>query len=156
MSRLEQAPPSFAAALYCAAGFMVVAPFLYESQRILPLRGSDLDWRFGAEGFLLTALTTPLLGIALGMLVAWGRRTPGALRLISAFSILFGVVFALLLAAFVRDLGASLPGVPVQVLPVVKATAGRTIAGASLAVITALILGIGGWRSASAGGRAAA
>ena len=66
MSRLEQAPPSFAAALYSAAGFMVIAPFLYESQRILPLQLSDLDWRFGAEGFLLTALTTPLLGIALG------------------------------------------------------------------------------------------
>lgn len=154
MSRLEQAPPAFAAALYSAAGFMVLAPFIYESQRILPLRLSDLDWRFGAEGFLLTALTTPLLGIALALLVAWGRRAPGALRAVSGFSILFAAVFALLLTAFVRDLSASLPGVPVQVLPVVKATAGRTIAGASLAVLTALFLGIGGWRSASAGGRA--
>lgn len=154
MSRLEQAPPSFAAALYCAAGFMVVAPFLYESQRILPLKLSDLDWRFGAEGFLLTALTTPLLGIALALLVAWGRRSPGALRAVSAVSILFAVVFALLLVAFLRDLSASLPGVPVQVLPVVKATAGRTVGGASLAVITALLLGIGGWRSASESGRA--
>lgn len=154
MSRLEQAPPSFAAALYCAAGFMVVAPFLYESQRILPLRLSDLDWRFGAEGFLLTALTTPLLGIALALLVAWGRRARGALRVVSAFSILFALVFALLLAAFLSDLVATLPGVPVQVLPVVKATAGRTVAGASLAVLAALLLGIGGWRSASATGRA--
>lgn len=156
MSRLEQAPPSFAAALYCAAAFMVIAPFLYESQRILPLQLSDLDWRFGAEGFLLTALTTPLLGIALALLVAWGRRAPGALRVVSVVSILFALVFALLLAVFLSDLGATLPGVPVQVLPVVKATAGRTVAGASLAVITALLLGIGGWRSAaSASGRAA-
>ena len=153
MSRLDQAPPSFAAALYLSAAFMVVAPFLYEMQRILPVRPADLDWRFGAEGFLLTALTTPLLGLAMALLVAWGRGTPGVLRLVGGLTLLFAVGFAGLLIVFVGDFNATLPGVPAKMLPPVKATVLRTIAGSSLAILSAALLGIGAWRAAGMVGR---
>lgn len=153
MSRLDQAPSSFAAALYLSAAFMVVAPFLYEMQRILPARPADLDWRFGAEGFLLTALTTPLLGLALALLVAWGRGTPGALRFVGGLTLVFAVGFAVVLTAFVGDFNATLPGVPARMVPPVKATVLRTIAGSSLAILSAAFLGIGAWRAAGVAGR---
>jgi len=147
MNRLQQAPPSFVASLYFSALFLVAGPVAFEIQRIWPFRPGELEWRFGAEGFLLSALTLPLLGFTVATALAFVRGNRGPQRLIAVLGLLVVLLSAAVLVAFVIDLRAALPGVPLKAVPVMKAAAVRTIISAGLAVLAATTLAIGGWRA---------
>lgn len=141
---LAKAPPSLIIALYLAAGFLVVGPFLYEAQRLFPAEVNDVHWRFGAGGFLLGAVTTPLLGLALATLLAYLRGFSRPQRLVALLTGVFAAGLLAVLVVFISDLQGMVRSIPVQAAPVVRATAIRTILGAATAALAAIALVLGG------------
>ena len=145
---LQQARPATVRALYVAAAYLVVAPFVFEIQRLLPLRFGDLDWRFGAAGFFLTAVTTPLLGLALLALLAHLRGDPGVARAVAAVTAGFALGIGLAMISFLRDLGPMLSDTPDPAASLVRSTAIRTLVGSALALVAMIAMSTGGWSAA--------
>jgi hypothetical protein len=149
MNRIQQAPRAFVAALYVAVAYLVVSPFLYESQRLLPADPTDFDWRFGAEGFILTAVTTPLIGLALGTFLAYLRGDTRGQRVLAWTCLALVVVLVVIWVGFLVDLQSMVRSVPAEAIGIVKATAFRSAVGAATAIIALLGLSIGGFRAAA-------
>jgi hypothetical protein len=150
---IEHAPPAVVRALYLAAAYLVVAPFLFELQRILPPHPGDLDWRFGAAGFVLTAVTTPVLGLTAMMVVAILRGRAGPMRAVAVLSGIVALGILLTAVSFGRDLGTMLPETPGVAARLLRATAARTLVGSGTAFLVLLALA---WAGLVAAHRSAA
>lgn len=99
--KLEVARPLGLAAILVAT-FLIVVPFVNVAPNIFPLKPGVRDWRFGALGFVLSALTMPTLG--LGFLALGGvlrgssrvaRSTFGIAALLAVLSVVGLVVFVM-------------------------------------------------------------
>jgi len=51
--------------LVAVAAFLILAPLVNVGLQVVPWRPGDQNWRFGAWGFLLGAMTFPVLGLGL-------------------------------------------------------------------------------------------
>ena len=136
-------------ALFLVAGYAVISPFLYEAQRLLPPQLGSPDWRLGAGGFLLEALTTPTLGLAAALALAWYDERWGLMRLVAWTAILGSVATVVVWALFLREFLAMRPGVPEVGRGVYDAASMRSLVIGGLSAPILLLLGVSGRRLAS-------
>ncbi len=99
--KLEVARALGLATIFVAA-FLIIVPFVNVAPNVFPLNPGLRDWRFGALGFILTALTMPTLGLGL---LALGGALRGSRR-----AALVTLVIALLLSV------VAVPGLTVFLL----------------------------------------
>ena len=127
-------------AIYVALAYVYLAPILREIQRVLPVKLNEADWRFGAAGFLLAALSPSVLALAGALLfafirghqrIAWGI---GVLSLVTALFAVAGVGTMLL------DWGAVAAQVPQAGKAVLRATAVGAIGTAILGVAAFVVV----------------
>ena len=51
--------------LVAVSAFLILVPLMNVGLQVVPWRPGDMNWRFGAWGFLLGAMTFPVVGIGL-------------------------------------------------------------------------------------------
>jgi hypothetical protein len=124
--RLDDAEPLFAP-LYFVAFLLVATPGIDFVTSVLPLRPSNIEWRFATVGLLSGFLLTPLLGIVIAMgtaaLAGHGRVQRG-LAILNAVVSVVGIV---VLVLFLLDI--------VQLRSVVQAEAKAPFEGAALKAV---------------------
>lgn len=100
--KLEVARP-LGLAVIVVAVFVIIVPFANIVPNVFPPKFGVRDWRFGAVGYFLTALTLPTLG--LGLLAVGGvlRESRSALRLSSVLAGLLTLLAVVGIAVFVSD-----------------------------------------------------
>jgi hypothetical protein len=102
-------------------------------QSVGGLHPGNIQWRFATGGLLSSFLTTPLLGVALAVVVAAVRGHQRVLRALAFTALLATLCLVLAAAAFVLDV--------LQLRPSVPADARQAFVAASIRVL--LKLGIG-------------
>ena len=133
MKRTEQGDNlrAYLPGLYPLGVILLLAPIVDVVTRVLPLRGWDVGWRFGALGMAFDSMITSLLGVALLITVAAflghvkTRRSLGALAL-------FGGVCAV----------ASIGLFSLDYLQLRSEVDPRTLGGFDLAALKALFEGV--------------
>jgi chromate transport protein ChrA len=103
-SRQLQGPEALVAPLYLVAILLVATPIMDFATSIIPLRPSDIEWRFASVGLLSGFLLTPLLGIALAMGVAQLAEHQRFQRVLAIVNLVATVLFAALLLFFLLDI----------------------------------------------------
>jgi small-conductance mechanosensitive channel len=83
---------------------MVVIPLLDFATSILPYLPGSARWRFASASLFSGFLLTPLLGIALALMVASILQHRGVLRLVTLTSLLSGVVLIALTGLLALDI----------------------------------------------------
>lgn len=125
-SRLDDAEP-LVAPLYFVALLLVATPTIDFVTSVLPLRPSNIEWRFASVGLLSGFLLTPLLGIVVAMVtaaMAGRRRTQRALAIVNAVTCGLAIVILLM---FLLDI--------VQLRSVVQAEAKASFEGAAVKAV---------------------
>jgi hypothetical protein len=132
-------------AIYGLAAFMIFVPPLEVVAGVLPLRFSEVGWRFGAMGLASRAIMTPLLGLLLVSGTALWHEHRLVLYGVSVMSALLSVGLGIAGGLFVLD--------AVQMRAGVQAEIARTFDAASVLALTKLVvssvvtmaLAIGAW-----------
>lgn len=137
---------SLVTALLLVAAYAVVSPFLYEAQRLLPPVLDDPDWRLGAGGFLLEALTTPTLGLAGALALAWYDARWGLMRGVAWVALAGAALTAIVWALFLREVLSMRPGVPEAARGVFDAASVRGLLVGGLSAPMLTLIGVIGLR----------
>lgn len=98
---------------YFVAILLIVTPALDFAANVLPIRPSDVNWRYGSVGLLAGFLLTPLFGImfALGAAAVLEHRL--VLRVLSSLNVVVAVLLIFLIVFFALDalqVRAAIPG----------------------------------------------
>jgi hypothetical protein len=124
--RLDDAEP-LVTPLYFVAFLLLATPTIDFVTSILPLRPSNIEWRFASVGLLSGFLLTPLLGIVVAMCTA---ALAGQARVQRVLAIVNGVAAGLsvvILLMFLLDI--------VQLRSVVQAEAKASFEGAAVKAV---------------------
>jgi hypothetical protein len=124
--RLDDAEP-LVAPLYFVALLLVATPAIDFATSVLPLRPSNIEWRFASVGLLSGFLLTPLLGIVVAMAtaaLAGQGRVQRALAVVNAVTCGVAVVILLM---FLLDI--------IQLRSVVQAEAKASFEGAAVKAV---------------------
>lgn len=92
------------APLYVLAFLLVATPALDFVTSIVPLRVSDIEWRFASVGLLSGFLLTPLLGVGLAMGVAAYASHQRFQRIMAIANLVIAACFVALLLFFLLDI----------------------------------------------------
>ena len=92
-----------AAPLYALAVLLVGWPMIDFVQGIGAFSPGNIQWRFASVGLLSGALLTPMLGVALAMVVAAVRGHVVFQRVLAILNLVAAIVLVLLLIAFLLD-----------------------------------------------------
>jgi len=90
-------------ALYLTSALLVFLPLIDFLTSIVPYLPASAKWRFASSSLFAGFLLTPLLGIALAMLVAGLMRHRFVLRWISILSILVALLLLVICALLALD-----------------------------------------------------
>lgn len=90
-------------ALYLFALVLIAMPMLDFMTSVMPARPGDFSWRYGAMGLMAGYLHTPMLGLVLGMAVAWALGHGGLLRASGVLSMLAAVGLLGVMGVFALD-----------------------------------------------------
>lgn len=90
-------------ALYVFALVLVAMPLLDFATSVMPARPRDFSWRYGAFGLMAGYLHTPMLGLLLGMAVAWALGQGWLLRIAGVLSMLAAVGLLGVMSVFALD-----------------------------------------------------
>lgn len=99
----SQLSPWAVLGLYLFAFVLVVSPLIDFFTTVWPPRPSDLSWRYGFLGLAAGYLHTPLLGLVLGMSVAFWQDHVGALRFLGIVSAVAAVALMPVLVMWPLD-----------------------------------------------------
>ncbi len=131
------------APLYFLAFLLTATPVMDFVTSILPMRMSDIEWRFASVGLLSGFLLTPLLGIGLAMAVAHFADQGRLQRTMAILNLSIAVIFVALLVAFLLDI--------LQLKSAVQAEAQEAFVSAAVKAVIkhvcfVIALGFLGWR----------
>ncbi len=115
------------APLYFVALLLVLTPVMDFATSVLPLRVSNIEWRFASVGLLSGFLLTPVLGIVLAILIAGWSGHEKFQRVIAIVNLASVAVFALLLVFFLLDI--------LQLRSAVQAEAKTAFEGAAIKAV---------------------
>ena len=108
----------------------------------------NVEWRYGAVGLMAAYLTTPLLGMALALLVAFSLRQVNTLRALSMLSLMGAVFLIPAMLSFALDVVQLRSTRPPESLPSFQAGALIAEAKHFTALVTLALFGLGGWTTA--------
>lgn len=138
-----------AAPVYSMALLMIATPLGETLMVALPIRVSQVGWRFGTTGLLSRALMTPLLGVLLALGIALLLEHRAMLRVLMVLSSVGAFVLAGMIGLFLMD------GVQMRVQVPMESRSAFDFATLSSALkhgAAVIVLGIFAW-SARRGGR---
>src|SRR4029079_6182513 len=92
-----------AAPLYALAALLIALPMIDVVLSISSFDPGNIRWRFASVGLLASALLTPLLGVALAMVVAAVRGHVVFQRVLAILNLVAAIVLVLVLVAFLLD-----------------------------------------------------
>ncbi|HEX5385182.1 MAG TPA: hypothetical protein VFW66_00630 [Gemmatimonadales bacterium] len=95
--------PAVPRALGAVAILLIVTPLVDLVGTVLPLRPSEVAWRFGTYGLLTSALVTPIVGLALLLALGAMMERRGLLLTVAVVSGVLVVIVLGWLALFVLD-----------------------------------------------------
>ena len=114
---------------------------------VLPFQMGRVEWRFGSLGIMAVYVTTPIMGIAMAMVLAFFLRHRLVLRLLSILC-LSGAVFLMLSMLTLALAIVQFWGLPVpEGVPSLRTGGVLAMAKHSSAFIALLLLGLGGWQA---------
>ncbi len=144
-------------AAYSVAFILIVVPLTEVLLGIWPLRIGQVNWRFGAAGLVSQSVITPLLGMLLAVTTAALVEHRVTARVLAGFALLGGVLGALALAMFSLDALEARSAVRTESLQAFDKAAVVAAVKFVLGSISAVLLGVGGWKASRRhGGEAAA
>lgn len=92
-----------AGALLPVALLLIASPLADLSAALLPMRPTEVSWRFGAYGLLTNALVTPILGLAIVLVVCGFREQRRATAITAGLCALLALLLVAGFALFVLD-----------------------------------------------------
>lgn len=98
-----QPSPWAVRALYLFALVLVVMPMLDLVTTVLPARPGEFSWRYGAFGLMAGYLHTPMLGLVLGLVVAYWVEHRWVLKLGGVVAGLGALFLGLVMVVFALD-----------------------------------------------------
>ena len=122
-SRRFDGAEALEAPLYFVALLLIATPAIDFLTSVLPLRPSNIEWRFATVGLLSGFVLTPLLGIVLAMLVALSAGHSRFQRVVAVMNAVLAVAFTITLVFFLLDI--------VQLRSAVQAEAKAAFQGAA-------------------------
>ena len=140
---------------YPIALLLIVMPFLDSVPKMLPADFASADWRYGAAGFFIGSIVTPVLGLTVAAAAALIARQRGVLTVVSVVFLLLAAVLLIGGTAFLVDFGGIAAKVSERVAPAFRAATVKTAVIALLAILSSVWLGLGGLRVARTAGREA-
>lgn len=81
-ARDAQLPPMMLLGIGCLAVLVAAVPLVDLTLQAWPPRPTTLSWRYGTLGLGASQLTGPVCGLAIGITLAWWRRSPSALGIL--------------------------------------------------------------------------
>ena len=119
---------------------------------MLPASFASPDWRYGAVGFLLGNIVTPIIGLSIAAAAALINRQRGVLMVVSLAFLLLALILVVGGVTFLVDFGGISAKLSERVTPAFHAATVKTAVIALLAAVASIWLGLGGWRVARAAG----
>lgn len=135
-------------AAYAVALLLIVLPFVDILVTVLPVRLGEVQWRFGVAGLVANGLTLPLAGVLLVLATAAASGHRLVARIFAVLSLVGALVGVVGLIMLTLDMIELRNQVRVETLPRFDAAGIGAIVKYSLGVVTALLLGVGGWKAA--------
>lgn len=133
---------------YVVAALVVVGPLLDLIATARPLRLDEVQWRYGVLGLLGNVSMTPIMGMAMGALIAGRCCDARVLRLISLASLLGAGLLGVAVAMFGFDLLQLRDILPQQSITNFRVGAAIATGKYALGMAVLIGLGLGGLRSA--------
>ncbi|MGH7517755.1 MAG: hypothetical protein ACREOC_09830 [Gemmatimonadales bacterium] len=90
-------------ALVPVALLLIASPLADLVAALLPMRPGEVSWRFGAYGLLTNSLVSPILGLAIILVLSGFRQRRGATAITAAVSALLALFLIGGFALFVLD-----------------------------------------------------
>jgi hypothetical protein len=137
----------FLLALYPVGVMLILATVLEPALRVWPLRPTDIGWRFGAVGLAANTLAGVVFGLAWMLFVAVLLEHRTVLRTLAVISLLMGVMSLGVLGLFTLDFLQIRDSVRPELQAGFTRAAVQAVLLTIVSAATALVLGIGGWRS---------
>ena len=103
-SRRSDGAEALEAPLYFVALLLIATPSIDFITSVLPLRPSNIEWRFATVGLLSGFVLTPLLGVVLAMVVALQAGHTRFQRVIAVLNAGLAVVFSITVVLFLLDI----------------------------------------------------
>jgi hypothetical protein len=94
---------ALAGPMYALAAVLIGIPLFDFVQSLGAFEPASVQWRFAAVGLLSSALLTPILGIAIALVVAAVREHAGIARVMSAACFVGAAFLIVSLGAFILD-----------------------------------------------------
>lgn len=89
--------------LNAVAILLIASPAIDLVGAIIPARPGEISWRFGVFGLLTNALVTPMLGLAILLVVATLLERQRTVRRLAILTLVLDVIILLGLGLFVLD-----------------------------------------------------
>lgn len=135
-------------AAYAVAALLVVMPLTDTFLGVWPMRVGQVTWRFGAAGLLSRALMTPLFGLLIGLVTATLLEHRIMTRVLSIVAFLGALLGVLAMVMFGLDALQARSGVRPEALTAFDTAWIVALIKYFLGTITAILLGVGGWKAA--------
>lgn len=149
---MSQNPGRTSALIIAGAYFflftLVFWPVVDLVSTVYPFRMGDPNWRYGFMGLMAAYLSTPVLGIFLGMGLSYALGHKNTLRFLSVFSVFGFVLLLLVLILFPLDAIQVRSLTPEEQRSAFQVGAGLAELKHFTAAVALLLLGFGGWRTA--------
>jgi len=113
------------------AVLLIASPAIDLVGAVLPARPGEISWRFGVFGLLTNSLVTPMLGLAILMVVATLLERRRTVRRLTILTLILDVILLLGLGLFVLDF-----------LQLRQAVTGTSRGAYDAAAIKALLVGL--------------
>lgn len=127
---------------------MFFTPIAETFLSVLPVRASEVTWRFGAFGLFSRALMTPLLALAAMCGLAYVRGHRGTLRFLGGTAALLLVILLLSLGMFALDAVQARAQVTPQALASFDVAATLAVGKIVFSSVILALMAIGAWKSA--------
>jgi MFS family permease len=136
------------AGVYLFMFLLAVWPMVDLLSSAWPPQPGNLQWRYGFMGITAAFLHTPILAGLLAMVFAFLLGHTGALRFLSILAVAVALGFLIILILFPLDALQLRSVTPAERLPQFQVGAAIVELKHLTALVTLLLLGVGGWRTA--------
>lgn len=132
--------------LYFVAFLLVATPVMDFVTSIIPMRTSDIEWRFASVGLLSGFLLTPLLGLSLAIGAAHIAMHRRFQRVLAVLNLIATLLFIVLLLFFLLDIFQLRSAVDPEAAEAFASAASKAVIKHASFIVALGALGIGGLR----------
>lgn len=134
-------------AAYAVAFLLVLMPLADTVLGVWPPRVGEVTWRFGAAGLISRAIMTPLFGMLVALTTAAILEHRVMARILASLSFVAAVLGVLAMIMFGLDALQARSGVRPEAISAFDIASTAAFLKYILGTITAVLLGIGGWKA---------